>query len=269
MRPSVCEQSGCINFEGRGDYDVIGASMSLAEDKSNCQMKESSSALLIRPGEGIVKKAILYWSASGSLQGKARVKLNGKTVVSERRYRGGYNQFVFYGAQADVTSIVQDGGIYTVSDMWYDNSTIPCKADVAMAAWSLVVLFDDLSLAPVRVNICTDYFKFTFPIGTYSSRIQCIDGSPATKVAKVTVVTFESDAFKTERFFINKKLVGENLFSGTTGPNFDIRTFDILRLVRSGASEVLLTIKTIFETTRRGGVIEGLFMPVRVVKYTL
>lgn len=83
-------------------------------------------------------------------------------------------------------------------------------------------------------------------------------------------MTFESDGYKGEYFFINSGYLGDNLFASNTAPNLDIRTFDLRSIVRSGASFISYTIKSYYVKTERfGGAVEGLFMPLRVVYYTL
>ena len=266
--PSKCTQLGCVNFQGHGDYSVIGNSMSYDEDRENCAIKSSSSTWYTLPTGAVVKKAILFWSASGRMTKHATAHLNNNLVSATRTYFGGSSGYHFYGAEADVTHLVRGSGDYTVSGVWYDNRGLLCTGNAAYAAWSLVIVYEKMDLPLARINVCTDNFRFTFPAGVYSSYVDCVEGFKDSK-ARTTVVTFESDAYKGEHFFINQNFKGDNVFKGNTAPNLDIVTFDISEVVRTLVTRITYTIKSYFVRTRFGGAIEGLFMPIRVVYHTL
>ncbi|CAN8065626.1 unnamed protein product [Agarophyton chilense] len=269
LKPSTCQQRGCFTFDGPGDYEVIGNSLSLDEDRENCGIRSSSSALLKVPNGAKVRKAILYWSASGKLEKKAKATLNGVTYEAQKIFSGGYGQTTFYGAWADVTSAVRQNGAYNVGGIWYDNGEPYCSLNAAYAAWTVIVIYERADLPIARVNFCANDFTFTFPAGTYTNTVGCIGGTSTTSTARTTVVTFESDGYKGENFFINGRYLGDNLFRGSTSPNFDIRSFDVVNVVRAQVRFISYTIRSYFVRTRFGGAIEGLFMPIRVVYHTL
>lgn len=270
LKESKCRQKDCFTFDGRGDYVLIGNSHSRSEDRRDCTHFKSSSATLNIPAGAKVKKAILYWSASGQLKQKATTSLNGVFVKANRTYRSGYqNVYRFYGAWADVTSIVQKKGLYEVGNIWLDNAEPYCFFNSAYAAWSLAVIYERSNLLSARLNLCVDDFTFTYPAGVYTNHVRCISGSRSTLVARTSLVTFESDNYKGEHFSINGRYLGDNLFNGSTAPNLDIRSFDILSIVRTGVPFISYTVQSYFTQTPFGGATEGLFVPMRVVYHTL
>eukprot|EP00179_Madagascaria_erythrocladioides_P008511 CAMPEP_0198312630 /NCGR_PEP_ID=MMETSP1450-20131203/3934_1 /TAXON_ID=753684 ORGANISM="Madagascaria erythrocladiodes, Strain CCMP3234" /NCGR_SAMPLE_ID=MMETSP1450 /ASSEMBLY_ACC=CAM_ASM_001115 /LENGTH=472 /DNA_ID=CAMNT_0044015581 /DNA_START=1 /DNA_END=1419 /DNA_ORIENTATION=- len=267
--PLVCTQQGCFDYEGSVDYKVVGNSMSYHEARDNCAQKSSSSASLSIPAGVRVKSAHLYWSASGTTSKTLSARLNGHYLTAERTWTGGYQSYQFYGAMTDVTHLVSASGHYTVSGLWYDNSGILCWGNAAYASWVIVVVYEEASLPNSRINFCYDDFKFTFPQGTYRSSVDCIKKSGSCpSEATTTVVTFESDAYKGEYFFLGQSYMGDNLFRGSTAPNLDIRDFDISGHVNSGISRLDYTLKSYYTHTVYGAAVEGLFMPIRIVKYT-
>ncbi|KAI0561346.1 hypothetical protein FGB62_87g078 [Gracilaria domingensis] len=249
-KETPCGQNDCFSFDGPGDYVVIGNSQSQSEDRSNCGHSETSSATLNMPPGASVKKAILYWSASGHLMERhVTASLNGVVVAANRTYVDGYSNFVrFYGAWADVTR---------------------GEHQRAYAAWSLAVVYERRDLPAARVNLCVDDFTFTYPEDVYENHVDCLAGNQSTSVARTTVVAFEGDAYKGEYFYIDGEYLGDNLFSGTTAPNLDILTFDVLRAVHRGARFISYAVVSYFAETVFGGATEGLFMPMRVVYHTL
>lgn len=270
LGPSTCQQEGCINLEGPGDYEVIGNSMSRDEDREDCTILPFSSAVLSIPLGARVKSALLYWSASGHMTNTDGVMFNGIRITASNIYLGGYHSYRFYGAVADVTELVDGSGAIIVSDIPYDASGILCSGNAAYAAWALAVVYERADLPRQRINLCFDNFQFTFPAGVYSSSVKCIDGGSSTISAKTTVVTFESDSYKGEFFSISGSFLGDNLFRGQTAPNLDILNFDpvALQKIREGQTSLVYTVQSYYVETRFGGAIEGLFMPLRVVAYT-
>jgi len=275
LEPSACQQTGCTNYEGKGDYVVIGNSLSYDEDRQNCNLKTSASDTLSLPTGSKIVKAVLYWSASGTLPSNNRVKLNGNYVYGDKVYTdSSVSPYSFYGSEADVTNLVQTGTV-TVREIAATTGDPYCTANAAYAAWTMVVVYENSSKPRARINVCTDWFEFTFPSSgpyyynqyyDYDSTIKCVSG--ATGEGKTTIVTFESDSYKGEHFSINGVYYGDNLFHGSTAPNLDIKEFDVSTQVQSSSS-----IKYLFQTylvySVWGQAIEGLYAPVRVLYYEI
>lgn len=268
LEHSKCQETGCFNWEGQGDYVVIGNSMSEHEARDNCAVRDYSTADLSLPIGGTVKSAHLYWSASGSMRKTAVATLNGYSVAATEQWSGGSSGYHFYGAIADVTGLVGASGSYTVSDLWYDASEQLCTGNAVYAAWTLVVIYEDKALPAAHISFCYSDFIFTYPEHKYKTYVGCVRG-PYTSFARTTVVTFESDAYKGERFYLGGEYLGNNLFAGTTAPNLDIVEFDATHQVRAAQDIIAYTVESYRTNTVYGEAVEGLFMPIRVLYYTL
>jgi hypothetical protein len=268
--PTRIEQctSDCVVFEGQVDYKVIGNSMSNSEDRTDCSKKDSSSAVLSIPSGAKLEKVYLQWSGSGLVDGT--VKLNGQSVSASKTFSQRLSQWDFFGAFADVTHLVSGSGTYTVSDLSWSNAYSVCQANAAYGAWSLVAVYSGGdAVAGTRVHVCQDKFRMTYPQGYYQSSIGCIEASySCSSQAKFTIVTYESDAYKGEHFYIGGKYFGDNIFRGSTAPNLDIKTFDLGSQIITGSSTSLsYKFETYYVNTVFGGAVEGLFDFVKVVKY--
>jgi len=242
--------------------------MSYHEGRENCHQKHYSKAKLDIPHGATIKAAYLYWSASGSIKGTAKVKLNRHDVYASKQWYGGYQSYQFYGAMADVTDIVTKSGDYYVSNIWHYISRQMCYGNAAYSAWSMVVVYSHEQKPESHVSFCYDDFDFTFPSGKYGSSVGCISPEPKCK-AKTTVVTFESDAYKGEHFYIGAQNMGDNLFHGSTAPNLDIRTFDATPQLADGhLTSLRYELHSYLTYTKYKWAVEGLFMPIRVLMYT-
>lgn len=268
VKNSICQQVGCTNLRGAANYTVIGASLSYAEDRTDCRIKPSANASLDLPAGVKVVKAVLYWSASDKEPLVPSVLFNGKNITASKKYHHneefGIYRLSFYGAEADVTEHVRTSGLYTVGGLTVSENFPMCFFNSFYAAWTLVVVYEKEGLPVAQVNVCTDFFEYTYIGGTYGSRVQCLAGSEKTSTARTTVVAFEGDEYKGERFYMNGMLFGEDLFRGTSGPNFDIMDFNVTALARKGAKELNYAFETSLTDTVWGPATEGLFFPVRV-----
>jgi hypothetical protein len=257
----------CIVMEGAVEYKVIGNSMSNSEDRRDCSKKSSSSATLTVPTGAHIEKVYLQWSGSGLVD--SAVKLNGSTVHAAKTFSQHLYNMDFFGAYADVTDLVLGSGTYTVSELSWSNEYRVCQANAAYGAWSLVAVYSGGdAIAGTRVHVCQDKFRMTFPSGTYTSSIGCIDNAyQCNSNAKITLVTYEGDAYKGEYFYVGNKYFGDNKFRGTTAPNLDINTFDLGNDIVTGTKNLEYTFKTYYVDSAFGGAVEGLFDFVKVLKY--
>ena len=264
-----CPKDGCTVFSGPVDYVAIGNSMSVSEDRRDCSKKSSSSANLSVPSGTKVVKAFLQWSGSGSKD--SRITFNGHTVNAAKTLNDSIgHSFQFFGAYADVTNLVTGSGKYTVKNLEWNNWNPYCGSNAAYGAWSLVVVYSSPSLdAGTRLHVCQDNFRFTYPAGKYSTDIECIEASNSCRSdAQLTLVAFEGDSYKGEKFSVGGKFLGNNLFHGSTAPNLDIKTFDLGdKTITGSTSSLSYTIESFKTYTVFGLAIEGLFDFVKVVKY--
>lgn len=269
---STCQQPGCINLRGPGDYSVIGNSLSMHESNADCSLKSVADAELAIPSGARVIKALLYWSASGNVPATATAELNGKTVTASQTYSHTQTtsdgNLKFYGAEADVTGEVLGSGTFAVGGIYAATDGLECSKNAAYAAWSMVVVYEMVGLPEVQINICTDNFQYTYPEGSYTEKMECIAKTDKTTTAKTTVVAFESDSTAGEYFYINGVSKGMDLFKGATAPNLDIHSFDVGSLVKSGVKQLLFTFVPYSEDGASGKV-DGLFFPITVARYNV
>ena len=264
-----CSQSGCTKYSGNIDFKAIGNSMNYSEARDNCNKKSSSAASLSIPSGTTVKSATLYWSGSGYLD--SSVKLNGQTVNKTKSWTDTESSWNirFFAASADVTHLVTGSGNYTVSGLAWNNTGNYCTSNAAYGAWSLVVIYEGSSIPLNTIQVCADQFRFTFPAGTYSSEIRCINPPQGcTLKGELTIIAFEGDNYKGENFYIEGQLQsGNNNFRGQTAPNLDIVTFNIDNYLHSNTSKIRYSIQSYSQSTIWGRAIEGLFDLVKIVKY--
>lgn len=272
LSPSSCEATDCFNVEGPGDYIVIGNSMSNSEDRSDCSLQPSTSASLDLPESATVHKAILYWSASGATKDSAHCELNGTPIHASKTFRysevNAYTSLHFYGGYADVTDVVTGSAEFSVSGIRSENNGWYCFRNSVYAAWSMVVIYAKPGLPAARIDACFDDFKFTFPAGVYKFQVGCVHPAP-NSTGKTTVVAFEGDKYKIENFYIAGVFISNDAFHGSTAPNLDILTFSISEFLAHVTDILSYTLRSYYQRTIFGGAIEGLFLPVRVVYYTL
>jgi hypothetical protein len=254
-------------FSGNIDYIAIGNTFSQSEDRTNCGQNATSSKTLTLPAGAVVKKAFLYWSGSGSLDNT--VKLNGTTVSADgsKTYdrSGGFH---YFGARKDVTSLVTASGTYTVSDLTWNNNNPYCFDNSAYGAWSMVVVYELASLSSAKIHVNAEKFQYTYPAAVYSTTINNVSVSSGCSAnAKLTIVAFEGDKYKGEKFRIAGVLDADsNNFRGQAGPNLDIITKNAPS-VAGGVSSLTYSIESYLTNSVFGPAIEGLFDYVKVLKY--
>lgn len=266
---TTCNANGeQLILKGAIDYIAIGNTMSQSEDRSNCIQNASSSKILTLPVGSVVKKAYLYWSGSGVLDNA--VSLNGVNVSaqgSKTFYEPNWGMS-FFAARADVTNLVQNSGTFTVNNLTWNNTGNYCYANSAYGAWSLAVVYEQVSLPYSTIHVNTDKFQYTYPAANYNSYINCINvPSGAASNAKLTIISFEGDNYKGENLFIGGVNRGNNNFRGQSGPNLDILTFDVANVVTPNTTSLNYCIQSYLTNTIWGNAIEGLFDYVKILKY--
>jgi len=258
----------CFIYEGSIDYQVIGNSMSRSETNSDCGQNPTSSASLNLPSGAVVQQAYLQWSGSGATDNS--VTLNGNNVFSQRTFndREPLRGIDYFAAYADVTNLVQGSNNYTLSNLDWSNAAAYCDAFAAYGAWSMVVIYSTNSTNTCRIHLCQDQFRFTYPEGSYSSSIGCIQTSPnCPPNAELTLVAFEGDSYKGEQLIIGGQDFGDNNFRGQTAYNFDILNFNLGSAFNSNSSQLDYTINSRLDDTQYGPAVEALFDFVKVLKY--
>ncbi len=256
-------------FSGNIDYLAIGNTFSQSEDRNNCNKNTSSTKVLTIPTGAIMKKAYLFWSGSGSVDNT--IKLNGTNVTAQgtKTYER-YGGFTYFGARAEVTNLVTSSGSVTVSELSWNNGSPYCYDNSAYGGWSLVVVYEQSSLATSRIHINTEKLQFTYPASIYSTTISNISlPAGCSSNATFTIVAFEGDSYKGEELKIAGQNFGENNFRGQSGPNLDILSWNISTLVTSATSSLTYSIRSYQVNTVFGPAIEGLFDYIKILKYNI
>ncbi len=148
-------------YNGQYDYTAFGNTLNEAENNANqgfCQILDSSSANFTLAAGQTVVSAHLYWAGSGT--GDFDVTLNGASVSASRMFStvfdpGGQN-LDFFAAYANVTDLVSfvGNGVYTFSDLTIPDNVLQnyCANRTNFAGWSIIVVYEDLSLTQNQVN---------------------------------------------------------------------------------------------------------------------
>ena len=218
-------QMNDFSISGTGDY-TYGRTSAYGNDNSNIQFVDidgvgstanSSSANLILPaGSNVIKFARLYWggrikSNTGGLNNvnlrTAKVKFNSEgyqTITAalgaiDKSIVGGGGTDSVYQAYFDVTSYVnaRGNGTYYMADIAAATGSI--SGGGYFAGWSLVVVYENLSLAYSSIRIY-DGFLQVYDDGSVTSQTITLSGlnPPATFAlasdAYMSTVAWEGDA---------------------------------------------------------------------------
>src|SRR5690606_31870377 len=102
-----------------------------------------------------------YWAGSAPLvEADLDIELNGIPITAERTFEVVASGLLFFGAFADVTSILQTtgNGTYTLSEMDLTHIIFPGSpwgycGNANFAGWSVVVIFEDPDMGSNQVSI--------------------------------------------------------------------------------------------------------------------
>ena len=188
--------TGNINFVATG-----GSLRSQDNNGNACALSGSRTAALAGiPAGATVQSAYLYWGGSGSTV-DASVTLNGSGVSASRTFTASYTTdgvtYPFFGAFADVTSLVNGNGSFTFSGLSVATGTPHCTVEAVVAGWSLVVIYGSPSerlrainvydgLQPFRGSALTlNPDGFRIPPTDYDGRIAIValEGDPQNSTA--------------------------------------------------------------------------------------
>ncbi len=258
-------------FNGRYDFTMFGNTNNTKGNSSDSSFdcdqdnKSSSSAnFSLPPGATGIKKAILYWSGTGT--GDNEIKLSGPgglnqmTIQAEQLFTDqellstGFQ--TFFAARTDVTTLLQTHGQgqYTVSELDVDHSAKFCPQTL-YSGWAIIVVYENPSL-PLNTLKIYDGLKgyaqanVTFNISGLKILVP--------QNAKLGLLAWEGDDLPnlgTEGILINgNELVnalnpsgqlfnGTNSFAGIANNfNMDMDFFDISNFITSGTSSLDVTI---------------------------
>lgn len=272
MEPIACKQTNCFGFDGPGDV-FVGVGTAMYPDSygnNKCNFAPAGAKVFVNiPTDVSVYKAYMYWSSTGEGEVKKVAKLNNIVVESEHSFQDEnwrLKDMKWYGAYADVSHIVTERGNYVMKDYESDpNIGAYCEKmndelNYAYAGMALVVVYTKPEMPVARTNICFNSFRLTYPNNTYSHTTRCVAGHMQTKFAKTYVAGFMGDGPLRERWYINNKWSGVNLFRGLPGRMVDNLYWEITNIVRTGTKLINHAVRS-----REKGVL----FPVRVVYHTL
>jgi uncharacterized repeat protein (TIGR01451 family) len=184
-----------VRDTGNINFVTTGGSLRNAPNTSNaCSVNATSTqALSGIPALRTVRKAYLYWGASGNTA-DTTVTLNGNNVTATRTLTRTFNNgtaFNFFGGFADVTALVSGNGSYTFGGLTVANGTPWCGSQAVTGGWALIVIYEGAGERLRAINLYDglDYF--------YGSQVtQTPDGFrvPATNIdGRIAVFTLEGD----------------------------------------------------------------------------
>jgi uncharacterized repeat protein (TIGR01451 family) len=184
-----------VRDTGNINFVTTGGSLRNAPNTSNaCSVNTTSTqALSGIPATRTVRKAYLYWGASGNTA-DTTVTLNGNNVTASRTFTRTFNNgtsFNFFGGFADVTTMVSGNGSYTFGGLTVANGAPWCGSQAVVGGWALIVIYEGAGERLRAINLYDglDYF--------YGSQVtQTPDGFrvPATNIdGRIAVFTLEGD----------------------------------------------------------------------------
>jgi uncharacterized repeat protein (TIGR01451 family) len=181
--------AGHINFVTTG-----GSLRNSPNTGSPCNLNSTSTQTLSGiPATRTIRKAYLYWGASGNTADTS-VTLNGSAVTASRTFTRTFNNgtaFNYFGGFADVTTLVTGNGSYQFGGLTVSNGTPWCGSQAVVGGWALIVIYEGAAERLRAINLYDglDYF--------YGSQVtQTPDGFrvPTTNIdGRIAVFTLEGD----------------------------------------------------------------------------
>ena len=145
-------------FNGRYDFTFIGNTLNPAENNgtTDCTIFTTATATLNLNPNDSVTKAYLYWAGSGT--GDFEVQLNTIPITAERTFSVLKNGLDYFGAFADVTTLVQNSGngIYTFAELDLNaaiNSLTYCNIRTNFGGWAMIIVYENPDLTLNQLNI--------------------------------------------------------------------------------------------------------------------
>jgi gliding motility-associated-like protein len=245
-------------YNGKYDYKAFGNTLNISPNSCNIQT-QSSAVFNLSPSQNLIS-AYLYWSGSGGLindtfPGDYEVNLNGITVSAERTFINNLQDNKFYGAFADVTSILNNfgNGTYTVSNFDLTGNIFPgspyCNNQTDFGGWTITVVYQDNSLPLNQVNLFDGFesvSQFNNNLTIQLTTLNVMDNMGA----KIGFLAWEGDASLdvNETLRINGNILSNpplnpqtNAFNGTNSftnssqlYNMDIDFYNIENYIQPG-----------------------------------
>ncbi len=246
-------------FAGRYDYLAIGNTLNAQENGNNnpCELLlESTATLDLEPDQTIIA-AYLYWAGSGT--GDFEIVLNDLPITAERTFADAIDDTrPFFAAFTDITTQVIETGIgdYTFGGLDLSD-VLPtyCPSGTNFAGWSIIVVYEDLSLPLNQVNIfdgLESVSQFDNNLTIELNNLNVLDNEDA----KIGFLAWEGDANLAveETLSINGNLLSNpplnpvnNQFNGTNSfteandlYNMDIDVYNIENNIDVGDTSAII-----------------------------
>ncbi len=279
--PTPISNTPFERYDGSIDYTVT--SKSLSSTTASCPIAASGTSTLTVPAGVTIKKAYLYWSGSGTNLGASptntgsatggidnQVTFQGPsggattvTAIQTWEDQGAFTlgssyKTYYYGARADVTSLVTGSGNYTIGGIRSlpANSIGPttyCGAIAQTAGWVLVVIYEKTGL-PNKTLALYEGFKILTPGGGLATvNLSGFKASSNSVVSQTTPIVWQGDnSLVGDTLSINGTSFGDNnVFNGSgTGQAagsehaVDADIFNISSFVPPGSSSLSLSFGT-------------------------
>lgn len=238
-------------YDGSFDFSAFGNTLNLTENGigANCDILSSSSANFSLQQGQTLEAAYLYWAGAGASD--LEVTFNGESVSAERDFNlQNSDGLSFFSAFANVTSIIANNtsGSYTLSNLDL-NVSAHCDRGLNFGGWSVIVIYQDPTLAVKRQVSIFDGFQFVDNSSPLSITLDFLSITD-TQDASIGFLSWEGDRSinVTETLSVNGNTVSDpplnpadNVFNGTntyTGSdqlyNMDIDRFEINDFIAPG-----------------------------------
>ena len=247
------------SFAGNLSFALTGGSFRTAQNNVNaCSTSTTSSnPLSTIPISATIKKAYLYWAASGNgTNTDNQVILNGNTITADRMYTEDTGTWDFFSGAADITNLVKTyrNTTYTISGLSIYSTPDICTTQVLLGGWAITVIYEDNSLPFHVLNLYEgfEYFRYrSFNLTPDNFKL------PANPSGKHAHITWEGDdTLGTDGEFLSfqgTQLVDSgnpsgnqfNSYSNVEGGlityGVDIDEYDVSSLLSEGLEQVSTT----------------------------
>ncbi len=251
------------SYAGNLSFELTGGSFrQFRNDQFNdseCYIQSSSE----NPMNGIplnatIKKAYLYWAASGTSNDN-QVTLNGNTVTADRMYTETWdsNRY-FYSGVADVTNLVNlyKNTTYTLTNLTIDDSNTYCGRATVLGGWALMVIYEEDTEDFRVINVYEGFQSFQHESFTLIPNNFELPTNPSGKHAHITwegddtlgtdgeYLTFEGNLLTdspTQNAPDNQFDSYSNVQGGLTTFGVDIDEYDISAYLNAGDTNVSTT----------------------------
>ena len=230
---------------------VTGGTFRTADNTNCTAITNISSATLNIPAGSQVIKAYLFWAASDSSV-DATVTLNGVDVTADGTHSTSvYGIYDYYGAYADVTTLVTGSGTYTLTNVSINNGSPYSDVCGVVGAWALVVVYKPPTPS---LNYLIKIWE-GFRIVHNDTDTVTFSGFTAGNPVDIDILTVgyegDPDLNDNETVSINGNFVGSNLWDsvssalgGTTTYGLDIEALDGSGYISAGDSSFNITLET-------------------------